>query len=249
MTTFVIAWCALTMLVAGLVKGVVGIGLPLVSLPLLTLALPVPVAVALLPIPMLLSNIYQSFASGHLTYAVKRFWPLLLAMFVGTFLGANLLAEAALWILDAIAGATLLIFSFTMVRPTTLRLPVTADRLVGATAGFLGGMLGGVTGVFGPPILVFLGTLDLDKDRFVGCITTVYMISGLGLLSALLSVEVMRSEEILASAFATVPLFGGMLIGERLRGRIDERVFRSVLLAVIGCAGAQLLWRAFTAVG
>ena len=56
----------------GIVKGVVGIGLPLVLIPLLTPVLDMPVAVALLTVPMIATNIGQAAEGGHTVAAARR---------------------------------------------------------------------------------------------------------------------------------------------------------------------------------
>lgn len=243
-----IVWCVVSLLAAGLVKGVTGIGLPLVSIPLLTLVVPVPFAVALLPVPMLVTNVWQSLRSGFLLYAVRRFWPLLLAMSAATFFGANLLVAVDVALLDGIVGAVVVVFSITVIRQPRLLLPRRIEPWTGAVAGALGGTLGGITALFGPPILIFLASIGLDRERFVGCITTIYLCAGLAMLTSLAGVGVMQRDELVSSSLATLPLFAGMLAGERLRRRLDEGLFRRIMVLVLMLAGVRLLWRAFSAV-
>ena len=89
----VLAWCALVLLLAGSVKGTLGIGMPLIAVPMMSLLVPVPVAVALLPLPILIANIWQAFHGGWFWPSVRRFWPLIVCMFAGVMLGARLLAS------------------------------------------------------------------------------------------------------------------------------------------------------------
>ena len=91
--TEIFLWCAFALMMAGVVKGILGIGVPVVSVSLLSLAISVPMAVSLLPIPILLSNIWQSLASRQVVITLKRFAPLITALVVGTFTGARLLVE------------------------------------------------------------------------------------------------------------------------------------------------------------
>ena len=54
-----------TFIIAGGVKGVIGLRLPTVSLGLLTATFDVPTAIVLLIAPSLVTNLYQATAGGH----------------------------------------------------------------------------------------------------------------------------------------------------------------------------------------
>lgn len=244
MSALVLAWCIATLAAAGVVKGVLGIGLPLVSLSLLSFVLPLPVAAALLPVPMIATNVWQSVTSGYLLHALRRFWPLLIAMWIGTFAGAHWLADVDLRVLNGVVGAVVALFSVTVLWQPRLSMPPRAEPYAGLLAGGLGGLLGGISTLFGPPILIFLSALELEKNAFVGCVTTIYLVSSFAVMGAFLDTGVMGRAELVSSALATVPLFLGMLLGERLRGRLDETRFRRLLLLVLLFSGVRLLWRA-----
>lgn len=66
-----------TFLIAGSVKGVIGLGLPPVSLALLTVALDLPTAMALMLIPSFVTNIWQSMVGGNARAILVRLWPFL----------------------------------------------------------------------------------------------------------------------------------------------------------------------------
>ena len=64
-----------TFVLAGTVKGVIGLGLPTVSLALLTVALDLPSAMALLLLPSFITNVWQAAVGGHGREIIKRLWP------------------------------------------------------------------------------------------------------------------------------------------------------------------------------
>ena len=76
----------LVMVMGGLVKGTLGVGLPLVAVPLLSLLLPAPQAMGLLVVPVLASNLLQAWQGGRLGFALRRFGPLMLAQLAATLL-------------------------------------------------------------------------------------------------------------------------------------------------------------------
>src|SRR4051812_29235515 len=81
------ATLAAIFVLGGIVKGVVGVGLPLVLIPLLAPFLDMPVAVALLTVPMIATNIGQAAESGHTFAVIRRLAPMLLMLVIGTLLG------------------------------------------------------------------------------------------------------------------------------------------------------------------
>ncbi len=239
-----IAWCAGSLAVAGVVKGVVGIGIPMVSIALLSLAISVPQAVALLPVPILVANTWQAFKGGHFKSSLQRYRPLIIALGMGMVIGAMLLKHVDDRVLQGIIGIAVMLFSITSLSTPELRVPARSEKWIGACAGALGGVLGGMSSLFGPPIMMFLVSLHLAKDEFVAVIGTVYLLGGVFLLVALAGVRVMGPEELVLSALATPPLLAGMALGQRLRDRISQEAFRKGLLITVMLIGASLLARA-----
>ena len=82
----------MALLLSGLVKGILSLGLPLVGMPLLTLVVDVPTAVAILMIPLVLSNLIQAIEGRGTLVMLKRFWPLIICLIGGTFIGTALFA-------------------------------------------------------------------------------------------------------------------------------------------------------------
>ena len=80
----------ITFVIAGLVKGVVGIGLPTVSLALLTAILGLRDAMALMILPSIATNIWQALAGPALGETIRRFWPMAVASIGGIFAGVNI---------------------------------------------------------------------------------------------------------------------------------------------------------------
>src|ERR1700731_1273081 len=75
----------------GMIKGVTGVGLPLVLIPLSTQFLDAPAAVALLMLPMVATNIAQAAEGGHPAAAIRSLLPILLPLILGALVGVPLL--------------------------------------------------------------------------------------------------------------------------------------------------------------
>ena len=237
-------WCAASLAAAGVVKGVTGIGIPMVSIALLSLVISVPQAVALLPVPILVANTWQAFRGGRFRSSLHRFRPLIIALAVGMVIGALLLKHVDDRVLQAVIGVAVVVFSITSLSTPKLQVPANLERPLGTAAGAVGGVLGGMSSLFGPPILMFLVSLKLPKDEFVAVVGAIYLLGGIFFLLALAGVRVMGGQELLLSALATPPLLAGMALGQRLRERISQEAFRKGLLITVMLIGVSLLVRA-----
>jgi uncharacterized protein len=243
----VITWCALVLALAGAVKGILGIGVPLISIPLLALVMPVPQAVALMPLPILFSNIWQAFHGGYFLKTLRRFRALLLGLIIGTVIGTKVLSAVHPHMLYVLVGAVVVIFSLTSYLQPQLRVAPHHEPWLAPTAGLIGGVLGGLSTIFGPPLIIFLVALHLQKDEFVGTISTFYLIGVLPLILALGAFQMMGQRALIASALATIPLLTGLAIGQVLRTRIAQESFRRVLLVMLALLGGGLIVRAMLA--
>ncbi len=239
-----IAWCTGSLAAAGVVKGVTGIGIPMVSIALLSLVISVPQAVALLPVPILVANTWQAFRGGRFRSSMRRFRLLIVALALGMIVGAMLLKQVDDRVLQAVIGLAVIVFSITSLSTPTLQVPPGLERPLGTAAGAVGGVLGGMSSLFGPPILMFLVSLKLPKDEFVAVVGAIYLLGGVFLLAALAGVRVLGVQEFLLSALAAPPLLAGMALGQRLRERISQEAFRKGLLITVMLIGVSLLLRA-----
>jgi len=241
MTLTVMVLSALALFAGGAVKGLVGIGIPLVSLSLLSLFLPLADAVVLLPVPIIVANVWQSIVTPHFVSAIRRFWPLVLAMLIGTVAGAHVLTALDAESLNLLVGTLVVLFTLSSIMNPELRLPVRFERGVGVVAGAVGGFMGGISALFGPPIILYLTSLRLDRESFVGVISSIYLCSAVGLVIVFGSVGVMSQVQFVESAVASVPLMLGVWAGQRFRGGIREAVFRKLLLVVVLGVGVRLI--------
>ena len=173
-------------LAGGTVKGVLGIGLPLVAVPLLATALDLPTAVALMIVPVTSSNFLQAVQGGRYGAVVRRFWPVLIPLVLFTILSAQFLAD-----IDPRTGALFLgaiVMGFAVVQALPLRLSVPPEwtRLLNPLVGALSGMLGGISNLFGPPVIMYLVALRLPKDEFVATVALFFLVGGVTLYAVLL---------------------------------------------------------------
>ncbi len=227
----------------GLVKGLLGIGLPLVAVPILSLGMPATRAILLVAMPVLVSNGWQLYDSGVSTAGVKRFLPLMATAFVFTTLTVPMtlaLPEATLR--RVLAGVVLLAVALNAL-PLRLTVPPRQERWWSAGVGALSGMMGGVSSLTGPVIISYLMSLRLPRDVFVGTISVIYLASALPLYGSMAAQGRFGVAELLLSTLALLPVFAGLALGQWLRGHLDELWFRRALLAFLVLVALALMLR------
>ena len=155
-----------TFLLAGTVKGVVGMGLPTVSLSILTVALGLRDAMALMVLPAVLTNIWQAFSGPALGEIFRRFWPMAVATIIGTFIGLKIGVGVSTKLLVALLGAILLVYAFTGLRGITITVDRTREWIATPSTGLAGGIMSGLVGVFIVPGIMYLQILRMPKELF-----------------------------------------------------------------------------------
>ena len=174
---------------------------------------------------------------------VRRLWPMLTALVLGTFAGAHMLISFDRHLLYGIVGAALLLIAAVMLCQPQIRLSPNAERWGGPAIGVTSGLLGGMSGIFGPPLTAYLVGLDLHPDMFVKQISLLFLAATVTLLAALGAMGTMSTVDLLVSAAAMVPIQLGLLIGRWLRSHIRPAYFRAAVLGVLAWGGFDLLHR------
>jgi uncharacterized membrane protein YfcA len=235
---------AAVFLLAGWVKGVVGMGLPTVAMGLLGLLMAPVQAAALLVVPSLVTNVWQALAGPGLRPLVRRLGPMLAATCVGTALGIGLLASGQTRIAEAALGTVLLVYAVAALARPRLAVPPRVERWASPLAGLATGAITGATGVFVVPAVPYLGALGLGREALVQALGLSFTVSTLALGGALWAVGRFPAESATASLAAVLPAVAGMLAGQALRRRLDADAFRRGFLVALAAVGATMLARA-----
>ena len=230
-----------TFMLAGTVKGVIGLGMPTVAMGLLGLAMAPAQAAALLIVPSTVTNLWQLAFGGHLRGLLRRLWPLLLAVFVGSLLGSFWLGiNAGPWVAHALGGA-LLVYALTGLLLPSWHLPPRHEGWLGPLCGLLTGVVTAATGVFVIPAVPYLQALGLQRDELVQALGLSFTVSTLALALGLYWHAELGATELGASTLVLLPALLGMLFGQWLRQRISALVFKRVFFSGLALLGAHLL--------
>ena len=237
----VILTVAATFLLAGAVKGVIGLGLPTVSLALMTVLLDLPSAMALLLVPSFVTNLWQASAGGHGIMIARRIWPFLAMATVTVWLGATALTRVDLALLSALLGMLLVVYSAVSLAGIRLEISARQEVWAGPLAGTANGILTGMTGSFVVPGVLFLQAIGLPRDALVQAMGMLFTASTLALAAALKGNGLLTGELGMLSAIALLPALAGMVVGQQVRRRLPEPAFRRVFFIALLLLGGYII--------
>jgi len=243
MNIFLWVSIAAIFLAAGVVKGVIGLGLPTLSMALLVLWMPPAEAAALLIVPSLITNIWQIRPWSGARPVWRRIRGMQIGICAGTWAGAWWFgAPAGAWAAIAL-GVVLVGYAAWGLAGRPLHVPANLERWASPATGVLTGVVTAPTGVFVVPAVAYLQALGLSRDELVQAMGISFTTSTIA-LAVSLAVQGGYSASVGGGSVAMlVPALAGMALGQWLRLRMPVVVFRQCFFAGLGLLGAYMVLR------
>lgn len=243
MDTSLLLFITATFVLAGFVKGVIGLGLPTIAVGVLGVVMAPAQAAALLAIPNIATNGWQIATGPKLASTLRRLWPMLAAICFGTWAGAGLLQQekdgaATLWL-----GLALLLYALVGLKAAKLHVPPAWEGWLSPVIGFATGIVTAATGVFVLPAVPYLQALGFDKDELVQALGLSFIVSTLALSFGLIGAGALDMTVAGHSLLALIPALAGMGAGQFIRNRISAGTFRLCFFAGLLALGGYLCWR------
>ena len=230
-------------LFAGGVKGVAGVGLPMTALGVLTFFTDPRTAFACALVPIFLSNVVQLARAGNVVDAFERYRVFLICMCVGILVVLSLSVGASEKFLLAVLGTVILMFVALNLSSFVYSVPDRHDRTAQIVAGSAAGILGGLTSIWLPAIVVFLTARGASKDEFIRASGLLLFVGSVPLFAGYVWAGFLTGQIALLSVALVIPATIGMLIGEKLRARLSEEAFKKAVLYVFLIIGLNMLRR------
>lgn len=231
---------ALIFLLAGFVKGVIGLGLPTVAIGLLGLVMAPVQAVSLLVMPSLVTNVWQLAVGPAFFPLARRLRTMLLACCAGTWMGVIFFGAAPGGRATMLLGLALIAYAAYGLSARRFSVSAGAERWLSPVIGLLTGILTALTGVFVIPAVPYLQALNLGKDELVQALGLSFTVSTLALAAALVAQGSFQFAIAGASLAALLPAVAGMFLGQWVRGRVRAETFRLCFLFALLLLGCHL---------
>jgi len=227
-------------LLAGFIKGVLGLGLPTVSVSLLAVAMPPGKALAIVIVPAIVTNIWQTFVGPYLRDIVRRLWPLMIGTAAGIWLNAGALAGPNARYGTIVLGILLMIYAITSLTKFSFHVAPRNEKWVGGIVGLVTGVISASSGVQVIPSVPFMQAIGMEKDELVQALGVFFTVATLALGFTLTRSGLMTGATALPGAVATACSFGGVFIGQAVRSRMPAETFRRWFLIAMILLGIYL---------
>ncbi|WP_420134295.1 sulfite exporter TauE/SafE family protein [Rhodopseudomonas sp.] len=234
---------------AGFIKGVIGLGLPTVSIGLLAVVMPPAQALAIVIVPAIVTNIWQTFAGRYLRDILRRLWPLMLGTVIGIRLGSGLMTGPYARYGTLVLGALLVVYGIFGLSRARFEVSPAHEKWLGGPVGLVTGIVSAATGVQVIPSMPFMQAIGLEKDELVQALGVFFTTATLALAFNLTDAGLLSVATALPGAIALVAAFAGMFAGQAVRTRMHPDLFRRwFLVSIIGLGcylSAETLVRLF----
>lgn len=230
------------MTVGSLAKGITGLGLPLIGVPVMATFLGVEQAVVVMALPTFVTNLWL--IREHRQHASEtRHLPVMVVLgFVGTVVGTVVLTTVDPSIPAIILGVVILLYlGLRLLRPT-FTFSERATARTSPAVGLLGGLLQGSTGVSGPVIATYLHGFGLPREAFVLAATTMFQSFALVQMGTFVVLGRYDPTNLALTLAALVPILIMLPVGIRLGRRLDPKHFEKLLLLILLASSAKLLF-------
>jgi len=237
---------AAAFLLAGFVKGVIGLGLPTVSMGLLAVTMPPSHALAIVIVPAIVTNIWQTFIGPYLRDIVRRLWPLMGGTVVGIWLNSDMLTGPYARYGTIVLGILLVIYAIIGLNKFSFSVARRHEKWIGGIVGVMTGMVSAATGVQVIPSMPFMQAIGMEKDELVQALGVFFTVATVALAFNLTAAGLLTAATALPGAVAMAAAFAGMFIGQAVRSRMQPEVFRrwfliAMIFLGIYLAGSALL--------
>ena len=246
MVDHLLFFIAFAFLLAGFVKGTLGLGLPTVAMGLLATTMAPGQAIAIVIVPAIVTNIWQTFVGPYLRDILKRLWPLMLGTVVGIWINAGLLTGPYAAYGTVVLGALLVIYAIVGLSRFNFKVARRDEKWIGGVVGVITGLISAATGVQVIPSMPFMQAIGMERDELVQALGVFFTTATIALAFNLTASGLLTAATALPGAVAMGASFTGMFVGQAVRTRMKPDVFRrwfliSMILLGIYLAGSALL--------
>ena len=237
---------AVALAAGGMVKGLTGLGLPMVAVPVLAGFLSVERAVMIMIVPVLVLNIWLSWSLRDCRKDVPELRRVLLPSLPGILLGAGVLYFASERLLATGLAIWILVYLIWRLFNPTMKLADGTRRRVAPAVGFGAGVMQAATGISAPVLVPFVDGLNLSPRGYVFTVATVFsVLSGTHFIVMML-LQAYSLEQLTESIVAVIPAIVFVPLGSKLRNVIEPEVFTRIIRVLMFIIAIRLIYGAWS---
>ena len=237
-----ITYILMGLVLSGSVKGIFGIGFPVVAMAILPLFITPIAAITVIALPIVVTNIQQLFSEKEWKHIIFKYRYMAISMMLASFLSSQILTQISVDLITAVIGFALALFAIYSLFNFTL--PITSQPLWQIFAGASSGLLSGMTGIQSTAIIYF-ASLSISRNEFVGAVGYIFLVGGLGLSIGLINNDLLNSNSAIISVLAILFSVIGFKLGSVLRPYISSILFKKMLFVTMLLIGIKQIYQFF----
>ena len=230
----------MSVFLGAIIKGAVGIGMSMFSVPIIAFFLPPTTAMILLCVPVLITNILQmQIKKGIGSF---RFLPMFIALILGIIIGCNLILEINLSLISQIIAISIIFAAIINLFGINIKyINPNLERKLTIPLGFFSGIIGGLSSMYSPYILAYLVSTNLEKEALIRTMATMYFIGSIFIFPIWIYNGLGTFSDLIWSSLLLLPAILGQKIGTSIRSRISNENFKKIILYTLMIIGTSLL--------
>ena len=225
----------------GFAKGVISWGFPVISLPILTIVLPPTSALFLFFFPIIFANIREINFKNMRNY--KKLIPFSIGIFSGILIGSYIFHNTKSEIISIAIGITIIIFAYINFKGFKINEILVSNKLFGLLYGLFSGVIGGMTTVLGPLMIIYLVSLNFSKERFSQNVSFLVFATLIPLYIMFFIYQKVVVNDFLVTSLALIPAMFMQYIGLKIRDKIPQETFKNLTLIFLTFVGLLVLYK------
>lgn len=225
----------------GLVKGTIGVGLPTVTLTLLSFFFDIKDSISFILIPVILTNLVQMLDGKKLKsiFQQTKFFLITSVVFVipGFLILRAINSNTILLILASllVLNSCLVLFNkiITIKRHTSFQTQFWIGALTGITTG--------VTSIYTMPFIFLIQSLKFNKEKLIQLMGLSFFLYSLTQFTLFYSFSMINEKVLLFSSVACAPIIFGVISGKYLRKVLSEKAFRLLFNYMLLISGIVII--------
>lgn len=238
---FLLAITLITYFIGGVVKGTLGLGMPITVVSLMSFFIDARTAVLLVLVPFVITNLWQITNTRQLMNVLRHYWRLTLSMSYFLISTSILTANISVHVVLLSLGVVVVLFAAMNLWIKIPEIPEHHDGAAQLMAGLFTGVLGGISGLIVVPLAAYFSTCNLDKDSFIAATSPFFLLGGFLLIISFTQIGLFATDMALLSTLLVVPAFAGLLAGEKMRRYLPADTFKRLVLVIFFLMGVNMI--------
>ena len=228
--------------IGGVVKGSIGIGMSMFSVPIIAFVILPTKAMMLLCFPVIFTNFLQMNIKNGI--GNLRFLPMFIALFLGLIIGGKLILNFSPNYISTFIAIVIIVFtSLNLLGINLKNFNQINEKYLSIIIGFFSGILGGLTTFYAPPVITYLISINLEKEIFIRTIATMYFFASIPLYGSMIYHGLGNFYDLIMSLALTIPALLGQFLGSKIRKKLSNFIFQKLILSILIIIGLSLLFK------